>query len=317
MRRKSRELDIFSLSFLDVFACALGATILLVLVSNFTKSNAAVSATEGIEDKLELILSEEKRLQGLEQLLAEKKQGLSDSQLLLQRLKQFLADQKMGIGATNQELEKLMEENEGLALVQSSLKKAAAIRPNSATVRDKEEVGGIPVDSEYIIFIIDTSGSMMAIWPRVLREMEHILEIHPQVKGFQVMNDNGFLALVGYQGKWIPDSKSRRRAILKRLNNWQRASNSSPVEGLEKALRQYAHKATSLSIYIIGDDYSGAAFDQVLSTINRLNRSGNNGKRQAKIHAVGFLSNNTTGRFPVLMTEVTRQNGGTFIALPR
>jgi len=317
MRRKKRELDIFSLSFLDVFACALGASILLVLVSNFNKSNAVISATEGVEDKFELILSEEKKLQGLEQLLAEKKQGLSDSRLLLRRLKQFLADQKMGLGATNQELDKLQEENVGLALVQSSLKKAAAIKPSSATVRDKDEVGGIPVDSEYIIFIIDTSGSMMAIWPRVLREMEHILAIHPKVKGFQVLNDNGIHALVGYKGKWIPDSKSRRKALLRRLNDWRRASNSSPVEGLEKALRQYAHKATSLSIYIIGDDYSGASFDQVLGAINRLNRSGSSGKRYAKIHAVGFLSENTTGRFPVLMTEVTRQNGGTFIALPR
>jgi len=317
MRRKNRELDIFSLSFLDVFACALGASILLVLISNFNKSNATISATEGIEEKLELILSEERKLQGLEQVLAERKQGLSNSRLLLQRLKQFLADQKMGLGATNQELDKLLEENEGLALVQSSLTKSAAIRPNSAAVRDRDEVGGIPVDSEYIIFIIDTSGSMQAIWSRVLREMEHILEIHPQVKGFQVLNDNGFHALSGYEGKWIPDSKSRRKAILRRLDDWERASNSSPVEGLEKALRQYAHKATTLSIYIIGDDYSGAAFDQVLDSINQLNRSGSRGKRHAKIHAVGFLADNTTGRFPILMTEVTRQNGGTFIALPR
>ena len=203
-----------------------------------------------------------------------------------------------------------------MALVESSLKKSAAIRPSSAFVRDREEVGGIPVDSEYIIFIIDTSGSMNAIWPRVLREMERLLEIHPKVKGFQVLNDNGFHALSGYAGKWIPDSRSRRKAILRRLSDWQRASNSSPVEGLQKALRQYADKATSLSIYIIGDDYSGAAFDQALRAINNLNLSSINGRRLAKIHAVGFLSEHTTGRFPILMTEVTRQNGGTFIALP-
>lgn len=317
MRRKTRELDIFNLSFLDVFACALGASILLVLVSNFNKSNATISASEGIEDKLELILSEEKKLQGLEQRLAEKKQGLSDSNLLLKRLKRFLADQQKGLGATSKDLEKLQEENEGLALVRSSLKKTSAIKPSSATVRDKEEVGGIPVDSEYIIFIIDTSGSMKTIWSRVLREMEHILEIHPEVKGFQVLNDNGFYALSGYKGKWIPDSRSRRRAILKRLYDWNSASNSSPVEGLEKSLHQYAHKATSLSIYIFGDDYSGSSFDRVLQTINRINRSASTGKRQAKIHAVGFLSDHTTGRFPVLMTEVARQNGGTFLALPR
>ena len=54
-------------------------------------------------------------------------------------------------------------------------------------VRD-EEVGGIPVDSEYIIFIIDNSGSMEQPWKLLLKEMQNILDIHPEIKGIQVMN---------------------------------------------------------------------------------------------------------------------------------
>ena len=39
-------------------------------------------------------------------------------------------------------------------------------------------IGGIPVDSEYIIFIIDTSGSMFSYaWERMLQEMEATLDI--------------------------------------------------------------------------------------------------------------------------------------------
>ncbi|GAG30524.1 unnamed protein product, partial [marine sediment metagenome] len=54
-------------------------------------------------------------------------------------------------------------------------------------------IGGIPVDSEYIIFIIDTSGSMHNYaWSMVRKKMEEILEIYPKVKGIQVMNNGVF-----------------------------------------------------------------------------------------------------------------------------
>ena len=44
-------------------------------------------------------------------------------------------------------------------------------------------IGGVPVDSEYIIFIIDTSGSMQQnAWPLVLKKVTEVLEIYPQEK---------------------------------------------------------------------------------------------------------------------------------------
>ena len=48
------------------------------------------------------------------------------------------------------------------------MRRLLAIRPR----RRDATVGGIPVDSEYIVFIIDTSGSMQRFaWPLVLRKM--------------------------------------------------------------------------------------------------------------------------------------------------
>jgi hypothetical protein len=63
--------------------------------------------------------------------------------------------------------------------------------------RDREQeveklVGGIPVDSEYVVFIIDTSGSMQRFaWTLLLRKMSQTLDAYPKVKGMQVMNDEG------------------------------------------------------------------------------------------------------------------------------
>ena len=53
-------------------------------------------------------------------------------------------------------------------------------------------VGGITVDSEYIIFVIDTSGSMYNYaWPTVVAKLQETLNLYPNVKGIQVLNDMG------------------------------------------------------------------------------------------------------------------------------
>ena len=100
------------------------------------------------------------------------------------------------------------------------------------------------------------------------------------------------------------------------FKSWRSNSNSSPVEGLEVALKTYASPGISLSIYILGDEYSGSSFNTVIDRLQSLNRNKITGKPLAKIHAVGFVSAGITGRFAVLMREVTKQNGGTFLALP-
>ena len=46
-----------------------------------------------------------------------------------------------------------------------------------------------------------------------------------------------------------------------------------------------------------------------------LNKSKLKDRRLAKIHGVGFISANTTNRFAILMRELTKRNGGTFLAL--
>ncbi len=49
--------------------------------------------------------------------------------------------------------------------------------------RKNDLIGGIPVDSEYIIFIIDTSGSMFNHgWGSVVQKLTEVLDIYPKVK---------------------------------------------------------------------------------------------------------------------------------------
>jgi len=185
-------------------------------------------------------------------------------------------------------------------------------------------IGGVPVDSEYIIFIVDTSGSMFNnAWALVIRKVSETLKIYPKVKGIQVMNDMGDYMFSTYAGRWIPDTPSRRKAILKRLRTWNPFSNSSPVEGITRAIRTFYAADKKISLYVFGDEFSGLSIDAVVKQVDAINKEDAEGNRLVRIHGVGFpvqLSRppqlqGTGIRFAALMRILSNRNGGTFVAL--
>ena len=317
MRRKRAEFEVFSLSFLDVISCGFGAVVLLVLISPFGVSNEA-----GGTDETATLLQ---RLIGTETRIEELQGALARERATLEATRAELAAGGVAVDAAERELRSASEQAtarardvEGLQTVESALRNQAraGVSAPENTLRDAE-VGGIPVDSEYVVFVVDTSGSMQSIWERVTREVENIIRIHPQIKGFQVLNDNGTHLIGGYSGRWIPDTKGARERAIRLFRSWKSASNSSPVEGLEVALKRYVRPDQKVSIYIFGDEYTGASYDPVIATLSRLNTNRITGEPKARVHAIGFLSLRTDGRFETLMREVTRRSNGTFIALPR
>ncbi len=317
MRRKRAEFEVFSLSFLDVISCGFGAVVLLVLISPFGVSNEA-----GGTDETATLLQ---RLIGTETRIEELQGALARERATLEATRAELAAGGVAVDAAERELRSASEQAtarardvEGLQTVESALRNQAraGVSAPENTLRDAE-VGGIPVDSEYVVFVVDTSGSMQSIWERVTREVENIIRIHPQIKGFQVLNDNGTHLIGGYSGRWIPDTKGARERAIRLFRSWKSASNSSPVEGLEVALKRYVRADQKVSIYIFGDEYTGASYDPVIATLSRLNTNRITGEPKARVHAIGFLSLRTDGRFETLMREVTRRSNGTFIALPR
>lgn len=314
MKLKKKAFDIFNLSFLDIISCGFGAVVLLVLISKSAEdsSRSKVGEVENLLGRLHHLESSITTLaKDIEQLKQEARTFQAENAELeeaTQKLTQSLAVKK-------RQEESLEDDLAGLSLVQKSLQRVTITPATSKTIRD-EEVGGIPVDSDYVIFVVDTSGSMQTIWDRVSREILNVLSIHPDVKGFQILNDQGKPLISGYKGRWIPDTPKRRKSVMQVFHSWQDASNSSPVEGIETALRLYAKEGQSTAIYVFGDDYTGSSYDQAVNSITKMNRRQKNGELLAKIHGVGFLSGLPTGRFAILMRELTKRNGGTFLALP-
>lgn len=314
MKRRKKDFDIFNLSFLDVISCSFGAVVMLVLIS---KTDVSVSVSG--QDDIRRMLA---NLMQLEFAVSEIQQGISAEQAALDNLAGNSVALAQAAAQIDTQLQALQSENvdleetiAGLSLVEQRLQQAALPTPQRDNIVRSEEVGGIPVDSDYVIFVIDTSGSMRQIWRRVSAEVTNVLNIHPEVKGFQILNDMGTPLISGYDGRWMSDTPSTRQNAIQMIGNWGALSNSSPVEGIEVALRRYAKPNITTSIYVFGDDYTGSSYDPVIDRITKLNRPLSSGRRLARIHGVGFISQGTTNRYSILMRELTQQNDGTFIAL--
>jgi len=313
MKNKKKEFDIFNLSFLDIISCGFGAVVLLILISN-TADNNSSSNVEEVERLFGQVITLEDTIDDLVQKIDVQKKKNNDQLGKSGNLGSAAQALSKNLAIREKEENALNSDLQGLSLVQSTLERISISPSTSNTVRD-EEVGGIPVDSDYVIFIVDTSGSMQSIWGRVSQEILNVLSIHPKVRGFQILNDQGIPLISAYSGRWIPDTPQRRKSVIKVFGSWKGVSNSSPVEGVEMALKRYAKPGQSTAIYVFGDDYTGSSYDPIIAGITKMNRRQQNGQRLAKIHGIGFLSNHTTGRFAILMRELTQRNGGTFLAL--
>ena len=313
MKRPRSFGEVFGLAFLDVIACAFGAMVLLLLITRpapievADESGASVE-TAVLDEAADLVRRLHARWEALQARLTEEPErpaavGGEDPAL------------EEAIRVAGERLQQLQRDNRGLERVEESLRRATLRTPAPATERDPE-VGGIPVDSEYVIFILDTSGSMKQIWGEVMDVMGRVLDIHPKVSGFQVLNDNGAYLIRAYRQRWIRDTPRQRRSILNALRNWGAMSNSSPVEGLQTALRTYARREGKTAIYIFGDDFRGESYDRVMDTLRDLNVDRATGRNRVRVHAIGFVSSQIHDRYATLMREVTRNHDGAFLALP-
>lgn len=324
MRKRYRPLQEVSLSFLDVVSCGFGAIVLLLLIAKTVQPTAleeSVDNTGRIKALQEQLFALRGETTTLNRKLISREEQLSDIRERIARLQSQLAtiDRQLNAEA---EVDTTERDELTLALQVLTEEMKRLLGPDFRATNNL--VGGIPVDSEYIVFIIDTSGSMVNYaWPRVRQEMVNILNIYPRVKGIQILNDMGDYMFSTYRGKWIPDTPGRRNVILRTLNTWTPFSNSSPVEGIERAISSFYDPRKKISIYVFGDDFTGQSIRQVVQTVDRLNRERRTGERLVRIHTIGFPVHflapggnvQTATRFAALMRELSYRNGGTFVGL--
>jgi hypothetical protein len=328
MKKRRRDIEIFSLSFLDCICCGFGAIILLFVLSKFAEPVVIEEIKENMQAEIVRLEKELFEIRGdtriLNRDLTAKKEQLSKEEERLARLQGDLSTIKGQFAASKDDavVQNVIEGK--LARARQELTEEMKRLYKSLPKKTLRSVGGIPVDSEYIVFIIDTSGSMQRnAWSLVQKKMQETLEIYPKVKGIQIMNDMGNFLFSQYAGKWIPDTPARRRAIISAIGSWNSFSNSSPVEGITTAINMFYSKNKKISLYVFGDEFSGSAIQPVINKVDRINKAAKDGTRRVRIHAVGFpvvmelsdRSGNTGERFATLMRALCQRNGGTFVGL--
>jgi hypothetical protein len=329
MPRKRREVEVFSLSFLDCICCGFGAIILLfILTMGANRQVVEESETDLkrtiVEYRAALGIAQHDRIRLSGELAAKEKSlqdiitELAELQALLSKLHEQVQNEAGGKKSLVSEVEDLKRE---IAAMQKEVPDIPQI--------DTSKPIGIPVVSNHVAFVIDTSGSMRdpnteLLLGYVTRKFQEVLEAYPQVKGVQFLDADGRFIL-GRGDSWIPDSSETRHAVIAAVRRYGIASNSNPVPGVVRAIRALYREddpEMKMGIYIFGDEFTETS-EVVLERIDRMNPPGPDGKRPITINAIGFPNLLRAGfslgqsgvKFANLMRELTTIHGGAFLVV--
>lgn len=316
MRRIKRPpVEIFSLSFLDLISCAFGAVILLVLLAKNGDSDTEMGPAN-LSILIDQVLAAQKMTEQLQGALSDKQQQYAAAQAKAASVTEQLKQLESSIPRAQQTLSQLQDKASSL---REEIRQATAmLNVPSSTDKPGDEVGGIPTDADYVIFVIDNSGSMVYgnKWNDVIRVVNDILVNHPQMKGFQIIAADGNFMYPGQEGRWLSDSASMRQRAIDRMKNFT-GGGSAPEIGIRRAIDLYKKETGKVSLYVFGDDYRPSNLDAIVSDITKRNADAQ-GNPRFRIHGIGFYRPNggDAMQFAAFMQAVAKRNRGAFVGLP-
>ena len=334
---RRRQVQVFSLSFLDCICCGFGAIILIFVLS--------IDSRE--KEKLEALLEVQRALAEKAAALTKIDAAKIEVERNNTRITRLVTDARLrndSLQALIDELEKGLQREkngqEALLVDIDDLKKEIAARQkkpeHDLVLKDvKPAPVGLPIGNNYLAFIVDTSGSMRdpnhgGLWPIVIRTIQTTLDQYPSIDGIQLLDGDGRFLLprrgTGTAG-WAPDTPETRAAISRILRRYEQDTVSNPVPGIYNAMRNLYDRENEkmrMGIFVFGDEFNSSdSADVVIRRLEELNPADENGNRKVTINAVGFPTTiryqfsmgNTGLRFANLMRTVTYLHGGAFIAL--
>lgn len=309
MRRPSRETSIFNISAVDLFASALGAFILLVMILFPYYRNAGDdSAHSRIQDILEqrnlaagemveLLASQQRAEAELEQL-NEANQGieqrLSRKRTELRDLKTQLAEIPV---AKPVPVEEIIPEEE----------------PAGTTAMSEFSILGLATNAKSFVFVIDMSGSMMAFSELML---DSVLDM------FRQLDDTNSIAIVGFQGDPSPviwNYPERQQLMQVTPENLRQASEfviglsrrfagSTPTHAALMAALQY--KADAIILLSDGQPDTNPAY--IIQDITNKNRFAG-----MEIHTVAIGDYTQNRSLVMFLQTLSQRNNGDFVGVSR
>lgn len=309
MRRPNRETAVFTTSAVDLFASALGAFILLVmLLFPYYRNAGDDSAYAQILDIME---QRDLNAGELAALLASRKQSKTELEQQnevnrgieqrLSRKRTLLADLKTQLAElpapAPQPVEEVIPEPE----------------PAAAVASDEFSILGLASNAKSFVIVIDMSGSMMAYSDLMIKSVLEIL---------QPLDETNQLAIVGYQGdpapvlwnypgpdtlmRGTPENLRQAREFARGLAN--RFSGSTPTYVALKAALQFKSDA----IILMSDGQPDNNPNFIIQDITNENRF-----TRIEIHTVA-IGDYTSNRGLVMFLQTLAQNNyGDFVGVSR
>jgi hypothetical protein len=307
MRRPNRDTSVFSISAIDLFASALGAFILLVMIlfPYYRHAGSADSWSE-VED-----LMEQRRLARgeIENLLADNEQSQSE----LERLLQLNAGIEQSLSRLRKDLRDAKTQVADITVPEPVVEEVPEPKPSAVVSGVEFSILGLATEAKSFVIVVDMSGSMLAYSDLMF---ESVVDILAPLKA-----DNSF-AIIGYQGapapyihtfprsnrlvQATPENLQQAREYASSMS--QRFAGSTPTHQALLAALQFPAEA----IILLSDgqpDSSPAGIIQDITSLNRYDRK--------EIHTVA-IGDYTENRALVLFLQtLARQNNGDFVGVSR
>ena len=326
MKKRNREINIFSMSALDLFASAMGAFILITIVLFPFFPNLGDSSKRIVEEKARLEQERAKLRQertGLEQERAKLKQErakvsktkVEDAEL--QREKARLEQEQARL---KQERAKLEQER---ARLEQESAKAPKTKNNPLEERIKaleEQIDGtsvllgIKTTAKKFVIAVDMSGSIYQpggpdYRQFIILSVRDILasfqsEIELVMIGFHAPNRRARLHFWPENRRYFRVQKNTRNRVVATINNWMGlVDGGTPTrEALLAALALDPEE-----ILLLSDGDPSEDWRQVVNAVTAQNR------KKIPIHAVAIGNYVAKRDFIDFLVQLTKRNGGYFV----
>ena len=298
MKKRSREINIFSMSTLDLFASALGAFMLITIVMLPFFPNLNISGREEAELRQAKIKLEQATAE-LEQVKAELQQATAQSE----RDRATLDRQTAKLEREKAQLERTMAQ---VPQTKSQLEKQVAALQQE--IDDTSVLLGIRTKAKKFVFVIDMSSSIYQPEQHDYRQFI-ALSMQDILAAFKSEIE---VRLIGFQGAdllhyWPQDEgyfqvkKDTRDRVVSLVKNWMKSiGGGSPTRvALLAALELHPEE-----IILLSDGAPTEDWHMVVQAVTAEN------KQKIPIHAVA-VGNYTADRdFIDFLVQLTEQNNG-------
>jgi ribosomal protein L29 len=308
MRTPDRNTAVFSTSAIDLFASALGAFILLVMLLFPYYRNAgsadAFSKTEEIMELRRLASGE------IEDLLA--------NQRMAQNELEQLNEVNLGVEAQISWLRKQMADiktqlAEDPVIEPEPVEEITEPDPRALVAGVEFSILGLASESKTFVIVIDMSGSMLKYTDLMIESVLEVLE---------PLDDSNRFAILGYQGNpapviWnFPESGQLIQATPENLQDAagftrslaRRFAGSTPTHFAVLSALQYPADA----IILMSDGEPDNAPGFIIQDITKLNRFENK-----EIHTVAIGDYTQNRGLVMFLQALAKQNGGDFVGVSR